>query len=51
MDELILEPIECSFRKIPNSPEEGLKHGRYSGSFHWEIKDFALKKWVILRIY
>jgi len=47
-DVLIIEPIECSFRKIRNSPEEGFRFGRYSGSFHWEIKDFALKRWVVL---
>lgn len=47
-DSFIIEPIKCGFRKIPNYPEEGLKAGRYSGSFHWEVKDFAYKKWVVL---
>lgn len=45
---VIIEPIECDFRKINNYPQEGMRSGRYSGSFHWDIKEFAFKKWVIL---
>jgi len=45
---LQVRPIECSFRKIPNYPEEGFKDGRFSGSFHWDIKEFSDKKWVVL---
>lgn len=48
MDDFLIKPIECEFRKIPNYPEEGLKSGRYSGSFHWEVKDFSEKSWVVL---
>jgi hypothetical protein len=47
-DIFVVEEIPCSFRKIVNYPEEGTKSGRYSGCLHWDIKDFAYKKWVIL---
>jgi hypothetical protein len=42
------EEIECSFRKISNFPNEGLKSGRYSGSYYWNIKDFGFKNWIVL---
>lgn len=40
--------MKCSFRKISNYPEQGLKLGRYSGSYHYNVKGFGKNKWVVL---
>ena len=48
MKETSIDPIVCKFRKITTSIEEGTRSGRYSGSFHWDIKGYLDQNWVVL---
>ena len=42
------EPIVCKLRSIPSSIEQGLKSGRYSGSFDWGVKGLLDNSWIVL---
>lgn len=48
MNKITVEPIACSFIKLPSSIESGLKSAKFSNSCHWDIRGFLEQKWVIM---
>lgn len=41
-----MDNTDFSLRNV--SRDDQVKHGRYSGTMHWDVKGFGKSKWVVL---